>query len=46
VKSRVSRARKALEAVLESGGFQRDGAPAGEAMGLIMADAERLSAQR
>src|SRR6195952_2603954 len=46
VKSRVSRARKALEAVLESGSFVRDGASAGEAMGLIMADAERLSASR
>ncbi|HWA60953.1 MAG TPA: sigma-70 family RNA polymerase sigma factor [Caulobacteraceae bacterium] len=46
VKSRVSRARKALEAVLESGRFDRDGAPAGEAMDSIMADAERLSAAR
>lgn len=44
VKSRVSRARKALEAVLEAGDYERDGAPAGEAMGKIMADAERLSA--
>jgi RNA polymerase sigma-70 factor (ECF subfamily) len=46
VKSRVSRARRALEAVLESGGFERDGAPAGEAIATIMADAERLSGQR
>ena len=46
VKSRVSRARKALEGVLESGRFERDGAHAGEAMDLIMADAERLSAAR
>ena len=46
VKSRVSRARRALEAVLESGGFERDGAPAGEAIATIMADAERLSSPR
>ena len=46
VKSRVSRARRALEAVLEAGDYERDGAPAGEAMGTIMADAERLSALR
>jgi len=46
VKSRVSRARRALEAVLESGGFERDGAPAGEAIATIMADAERLSGPR
>ncbi len=46
VKSRVSRARKALEAVLEAGDYRRDGKPAGEAMGSIMADAERLSALR
>ncbi|HEX7761911.1 MAG TPA: sigma-70 family RNA polymerase sigma factor [Caulobacteraceae bacterium] len=46
VKSRVSRARRALEAVLEAGDYRRDGKPAGEAMGTIMADAERLSALR
>jgi len=45
VKSRVSRARRALEAVLEAGDYQRDGAPAGDAMKTIMADAERLSAR-
>ncbi|MBS0409616.1 MAG: sigma-70 family RNA polymerase sigma factor [Proteobacteria bacterium] len=45
VKSRVSRARRALEAVLEAGDYERDGAPAGDAMKTIMADAERLSAQ-
>ncbi|MGA0603700.1 sigma-70 family RNA polymerase sigma factor [Caulobacter sp. KR2-114] len=45
VKSRVSRARRALEAVLETGGYTRDGAPASDAMKTIMADAERLSAQ-
>jgi RNA polymerase sigma-70 factor (ECF subfamily) len=45
VKSRVSRARRALEAVLEAGDYERDGAPASDAMKTIMADAERLSAQ-
>jgi RNA polymerase sigma-70 factor, ECF subfamily len=45
VKSRVSRARRALEAVLEAGDYERDGAPAGDAMKTIMADAERLSAR-
>jgi RNA polymerase sigma-70 factor (ECF subfamily) len=45
VKSRVSRARRALEAVLETGDYERDGAPASDAMKTIMADAERLSAQ-
>jgi len=45
VKSRVSRARRALEAVLETGDYTRDGAPASDAMKTIMADAERLSAQ-
>src|SRR6202789_1582270 len=43
VKSRVSRARRALQAVLETGGYLRDGAPGGEAMGSILAHAERLS---
>jgi RNA polymerase sigma-70 factor (ECF subfamily) len=43
VKSRVSRARRALIAILERGDYVRDGASAGEAMGSIMAQAERLS---
>jgi len=44
VKSRVSRARRALQGILESGDYDRDGRSAGDAMGAIMADAERLSA--
>ena len=43
VKSRVSRARRALQGILESGAYRRDGSSAGEAMGAILADAERLS---
>src|SRR6202167_4868515 len=43
VKSRVSRARRALQAILETGDYRRDGAPAGQAMADILADAERLS---
>ncbi|MCY1645779.1 sigma-70 family RNA polymerase sigma factor [Caulobacter sp. SL161] len=46
VKSRVSRARRALQAILESGAYDRDGAAAGDAMRAILADAERLSALR
>jgi RNA polymerase sigma-70 factor (ECF subfamily) len=46
VKSRVSRARRALQGILEAGAYQRDGASASEAMRTILADAERLSAQR
>ena len=46
VKSRVSRARRALQAVLETGGYLRDGAPAGEAMGSILAEADRLSSAK
>src|SRR5665213_2031725 len=46
VKSRVSRARKALQAILERGDYDRDGAAAGEAMGSILAHAERLSVVR
>ena len=46
VKSRVSRARRTLQSVLESGSFKRDGRPAGEAMSSILADASRLSAPR
>ena len=46
VKSRVSRARRALHAILESGSYDRDGASAGDAMRSILADAERLSTVR
>ena len=46
VKSRVSRARRALQAVLVEGSYHRDGRPAGEAMVSILADAERLSSAR
>ena len=46
VKSRVSRARRALQAILESGAYDRDGAAAGDAMHAILADAERLSSLR
>jgi RNA polymerase sigma-70 factor (ECF subfamily) len=46
VKSRVSRARRALQGILEQGAYDRDGAPAGEAMRSILADAERLSGPR
>ena len=46
VKSRVSRARKALQVILETGAYARDGRSAGEAMGSILADAERLSSAR
>ncbi|MDZ4372755.1 MAG: sigma-70 family RNA polymerase sigma factor [Phenylobacterium sp.] len=46
VKSRVSRARRALQAILEAGAYDRDGASASDAMSSILADAERLSASR
>jgi RNA polymerase sigma-70 factor (ECF subfamily) len=46
VKSRVSRARRALQAILESGDYNRDGKSASEAMGAILAQAERLSGAR
>jgi RNA polymerase sigma-70 factor (ECF subfamily) len=46
VKSRVSRARRAVQAILEKGAYDRDGAPAGDAMRSILADAERLSGPR
>jgi RNA polymerase sigma-70 factor (ECF subfamily) len=46
VKSRVSRARRALQGILERGAYERDGAPAGDAMRTILADAERLSGPR
>jgi len=43
VKSRVSRARRALQGILDRGDYVRDGRAAGEAMGSILADAELLS---
>lgn len=43
VKSRVSRARRGLIALLASGNFKRDGQPAGGAMAAILADAAKLS---
>jgi RNA polymerase sigma-70 factor (ECF subfamily) len=46
VKSRVSRARRALHAILENGSYDRDGGSAGDAMRSILADAERLSTVR
>ena len=46
VKSRVSRARRALQGILDRGDYDRDGAAAGEAMGSILAHAERLSTVR
>ncbi|WP_430423220.1 sigma-70 family RNA polymerase sigma factor [Phenylobacterium sp.] len=46
VKSRVSRARRALHAILEAGDYARDGGSAGDAMRSILADAERLASIR
>ena len=46
VKSRVSRARRALHAILDDGAYERDGGSAGDAMRAILADAERLSTVR
>jgi RNA polymerase sigma-70 factor (ECF subfamily) len=46
VKSRVSRARRALQGILESGAYDRDGREAGDAMASILAEAERLSHAR
>lgn len=46
VKSRVSRARRALQAILDDGTYERDGKSAGDAMTAILADAERLSSVR
>jgi RNA polymerase sigma-70 factor, ECF subfamily len=46
VKSRVSRARRALQGILESGAYTRDGSSAGEAMSTILAHAERLSSSK
>ncbi|WP_158915813.1 sigma-70 family RNA polymerase sigma factor [Caulobacter sp. S45] len=42
VKSRVSRARVALDALLTSGDFTRDGAPAGDAGRKILAQADQI----
>ena len=46
VKSRVSRARRALQGILEIGAYKRDGASAGDAMRSILEHAERLSTSR
>jgi RNA polymerase sigma-70 factor (ECF subfamily) len=46
VKSRVSRARRALQVILEQGDYDRDGGSAADAMRSILADAERLSTGR
>lgn len=46
VKSRVSRARRALQAMLEAGAYDRDGRSASEAMPSILAEAARLSGTR
>ena len=46
VKSRVSRARRAVQGILDRGDYDRDGAAAGEAMGSILAHAENLSLSR
>ena len=43
-KSRVSRARRALQAILETGAYRRDGGSASSAMASILADAQRLAA--
>jgi RNA polymerase sigma-70 factor (ECF subfamily) len=43
VKSRVSRARRSLQAILEAGSYERDGRSASDAMGSILAEAQRLS---
>jgi RNA polymerase sigma-70 factor (ECF subfamily) len=46
VKSRVSRARRALQDILARGAYERDRAPASAAMDAILAQAERLSGVR
>jgi len=46
VKSRVSRARRALQGILEAGSYTRDGGSASDAMRSILSDAERLSLTR
>jgi RNA polymerase sigma-70 factor (ECF subfamily) len=43
VKSRVSRARRALQSLLDDGKYDRDGGGASDAMFQILAEAERLS---
>ncbi len=42
VKSRVSRARRALQHILETGSYRRDGRAASEAMNAILAEAENM----
>src|SRR5258708_24375506 len=44
--SRLSRARRALQLILERGEYDRDGKAASQAMGSILAHAERLSSAR
>ena len=46
VKSRVSRARRALQAILEDGAYDRDGRSASDAMSSLLAETERLSTGR
>jgi RNA polymerase sigma-70 factor (ECF subfamily) len=46
VKSRVSRARRALHGILETGAYRRDGRAAGEAMGAILAAADNMGQMR
>jgi RNA polymerase sigma-70 factor (ECF subfamily) len=46
VKSRVSRARRALQTILDDGQYDRDGRSAGEAMSSIVAEVEQLSTLR
>jgi RNA polymerase sigma-70 factor, ECF subfamily len=46
VKSRVSRARRALQGILETGAYDRDGRSAGDAMNSILAAAEHLGQAR
>jgi RNA polymerase sigma-70 factor (ECF subfamily) len=46
VKSRVSRARRALQGILEAGAYRRDGRAASEAMGAILAAAENMAQSR
>lgn len=46
VKSRVSRARRALQSILDFGEYDRDDASAGEAMGTTMLQMDRLSGAR
>ena len=46
VKSRVSRARRALQVILEDGSYERDGGSASDAMRVILAEAEQMSVER